>query len=92
MPKKQLIGTVVSDKMEKTVVVEVETKKRHPVYHKVVKKRKKFKAHDEVGAKLGDLVKIEETRPLSKNKRWQVMEVLNVKGQSSNVKSNPKSK
>ena len=76
MPKKQLVGTVVSDKMEKTVVVEVETKKRHPVYHKVVKKRKRFKAHDEVGAKIGDQVKIEETRPLSKDKCWKVVEIL----------------
>ena len=75
MPKKQLIGTVVSDKMEKTVVVAVATKKRHPVYHKVVQKRKKFKAHDEVGAKVGDLVKIEETRPLSKSKCWKVVEI-----------------
>jgi len=79
MPKKQLVGTVVSDKMEKTVVVEVETKKRHPVYHKVVKRRKKFKAHNEVGAKIGDAVVIEETRPLSKTKRWEVLEILNSK-------------
>ena len=76
MPKKQLVGTVVSDKMEKTVVVEVETKKRHPVYHKVVKKRKRFKAHDEIETKVGDLVKIEETRPLSKSKCWKVVEIL----------------
>lgn len=77
MPKKQLTGTVVSNKMEKTVVVEVETKKRHPVYHKVVKKRKRFNVHDELGAKVGDVVIIEETRPLSKTKRWRVIEVLN---------------
>lgn len=76
MPKKQLTGTVVSNKMEKTVVVEVETKKRHPVYHKVVKQRKKFTAHDERGAKVGETVRIEETRPLSKTKRWGVVEVL----------------
>jgi len=76
MPRKQLIGTVVSDKMEKTVVVEVERRQRHPVYHKVIKKRKKFKAHDELGAKVGDTVKIEETRPLSKTKRWKVLEVV----------------
>ena len=76
MPKKQLVGTVTSDKMEKTVVVEVETKKRHPVYHKVVTRKKRFKAHDEVGAKVGDLVKIEETRPLSKSKCWKVVEIL----------------
>ena len=77
MPKKQLVGTVVSDKMEKTVVVAVETKKRHPVYHKVVKKRKKFKAHDEIGAKIGDAVTIIESRPLSKDKRWRVAEIIN---------------
>jgi len=77
MPKKQLVGTVVSDKMEKTVVVAVETKKRHPVYHKVVTKRKRFKAHDEVGAKIGDAVIIIESRPLSKDKRWKVVEVVN---------------
>ncbi len=78
MPKRQLTGTVVSDKMEKTVVVEIETKRRHPVYHKVVKKRKKFKVHDERGAKIGDTVVVEETRPLSKSKYWRVMEVLSV--------------
>ena len=76
MPKKQLTGIVVSDKMEKTVVVEIETKKRHPIYHKVVKRRRRFKAHDEKGAKVGDAVVIEETRPLSKTKRWKVVEVL----------------
>jgi len=76
MPKRQLTGTVVSDKMEKTVVVEVETKHRHPVYHKVIKKRKKFKAHDEKGVKVGDSVVIEETRPLSKTKHWRVIEVV----------------
>jgi len=79
MPKKQMVGTVVSDKMEKTVVVEVETKKRHPVYHKVITKKKKFKAHDEAGAKVGDTVVIEETRPLSKDKRWEITEILNPK-------------
>ena len=79
MPKKQLTGVVISDKMEKTVVVEVETKYRHPVYHKVVKKRKNFKAHNEIGAKVGDTVVIEETRPLSRTKCWRVVEVLNAK-------------
>ncbi len=75
MPKKQLIGTVVSDKMEKTVVVEVETRRRHPVYHKVIKRGKKFKAHNETEAKIGDVVVIEETRPVSKDKTWKVVEV-----------------
>ena len=81
MPRKQLVGTVVSDKMEKTVVVAVETKKRHPVYHKVVKKRKRFKAHDEVGAKIGDTVTIIESRPLSKDKRWKVLKITSTKSQ-----------
>jgi small subunit ribosomal protein S17 len=62
--------------MEKTVVVAVETRRRHPVYHKVVKKRKKFKAHDEKGAKLGDAVVIVESKPLSRTKRWDVLEIL----------------
>jgi small subunit ribosomal protein S17 len=84
MPRKQLTGTVVSDKMEKTVVVAVETRRRHPVYHKVVKKRKKFKAHDEKGATVGDTVVIEETRPLSKTKRWKVTEIRNPKSETRN--------
>lgn len=76
MPRKRVTGTVVSAKMEKTVVVEVEERKRHPVYHKLVKRRKRFKAHDEKEAKVGDIVRIEETRPLSKTKRWKVVEVV----------------
>jgi small subunit ribosomal protein S17 len=76
MSKSRIIGTVVSDKMEKAVVVEVERRQRHPVYQKLVRRRKKFKAHNEKGAKLGDRVLIEETRPLSKTKRWKVVEVL----------------
>jgi len=85
--RKQLTGTVVSDKMEKTVVVEVETKTRHPLYHKVVRKRKKFKAHDEVGVRVGGHVVIEEARPMSKTKRWRVLEILGKsKGQKENSK------
>ena len=76
MPSKKVTGVVVSDKMEKTVVVEVERKKRHPVYHKLVRKRKRFKAHDELGAKQGDKVRIVESRPLSKEKRWKVAEII----------------
>jgi len=87
MPKRQLTGTVVSDKMEKTVVVEVETKRRHPLYHKVVKKGKRFPAHNEVGAKVGDVVVIEETRPISKTKRWKVLEIL---GKSKEQKAKSK--
>ena len=73
MPKKQLKGKVVSDKMEKTVVVEVETLKTHPRYKKTYKRHKKYKAHDEGKHKVGDKVMIEECRPLSKDKRWKVV-------------------
>ena len=72
-----MIGTVVSDKMDKTVVVAVETSVRHKVYKKTVKRTYKLKAHDEENAcKVGDKVKVMETRPLSKDKRWRVVEVL----------------
>ena len=75
--RKTLIGEVVSTKMAKTIVVEVDRQKAHPYYKRVVKRSKKFYAHDENGAaKLGDVVKIEETRPLSKLKRWQFKEVV----------------
>jgi len=74
---KILEGTVVSDKMEKTVVVKVIRKIRHPRYQKLVSKQKKYFAHDETGlAKEGNQVKIIQTRPLSKLKRWRVIEVL----------------
>jgi small subunit ribosomal protein S17 len=75
--RKEQIGKVVSDKMEKTIVVAVETYKKHPLYHKRIKYTKKFKAHDENNeAKIGDTVKIMETRPLSKDKRWRLVEVV----------------
>lgn len=75
--RKTLTGTVVSDKMMKTIVVRVERKVRHPLYHRIVKKAKKFKVHDEENsARRGDLVLISETRPLSKDKRWRLLEVL----------------
>jgi small subunit ribosomal protein S17 len=75
--RKTRVGKVVSDKMHKTVVVEVETTGRHPLYGKVVRHSKRFKAHDEAGAAhLGDKVVIAETRPLSKDKRWRVAQVL----------------
>ena len=75
--RKVMIGTVVSDKMDKTVVVAVETSVRHKVYKKTVKRTYKLKAHDEENAcKVGDKVKVMETRPLSKDKRWRVVEVL----------------
>src|ERR1700756_5787118 len=75
--RKTLIGEVVSTKMAKTIVVEVRRQKAHPFYKRVVSRSKKFYAHDEQGtAHLGDFVKIEETRPLSKLKRWQLKEVV----------------
>jgi small subunit ribosomal protein S17 len=75
--RKTRIGKVVSDKMEKTVVVAVERLVRHPLYHKLIKQTVKFKAHDDNNeSHVGDTVKIMETRPLSKEKRWRVVEVL----------------
>lgn len=75
--RRQLIGTVVSDKMEKTVVVRVERLIEHPKYHKRLRRSKKYKAHDENNrCHVGDQVRIEETRPLSKEKRWRVVEIL----------------
>ena len=77
MPRKILSGVVVSDKMQKTVVVEVETSKRHPLYNKVVRTSRKYLAHDEEQAcHEGDQVRIEECRPLSHRKRWRVVEVI----------------
>ena len=74
---KVIVGKVVSTKMKKTVVVEVETAKPHPLYKKIVKKRKKFKAHNEsFDLKVGDKVKIVQTRPLSKEKHFKVVEKL----------------
>ena len=70
-------GTVVSDKMDKTITVMVETKKTHPLYGKRVKYSKKFKAHDENNeCNIGDRVKVMETRPLSKDKRWRLVEIV----------------
>jgi small subunit ribosomal protein S17 len=75
--RKTRIGRVVSDKMDKTVVVAVETKVRHPLYGKTVNRTTKFKAHDENNeANVNDRVLIMETRPLSKDKRWRVVEIL----------------
>jgi len=70
------VGIVASDKMTKTVTVRVDRLVKHPVYRKYVKKRKKFMAHDETGAKIGDKVRIVETRPLSARKRWRVVEII----------------
>jgi small subunit ribosomal protein S17 len=77
--RKEQVGKVVSDKMDKTIVVAVETYKKHNLYHKRIKYTKKFKAHDENNqAKIGDVVKIMETRPLSKDKRWRLVEIVEV--------------
>ena len=75
--RKERIGRVVSDKMQKTVVVALERRVPHPVYGKMVKRTVKVKAHDEENsAKNGDLVRIAETRPLSKDKRWRLVEIV----------------
>jgi small subunit ribosomal protein S17 len=75
--RKVMIGTVVSDKMDKTVVVAVETNVKHKIYSKIQKKTYKLKAHDENNeCQVGDKVKVMETRPLSKDKRWRVVEVV----------------
>jgi small subunit ribosomal protein S17 len=74
---KEKVGRVVSDKMDKTVVVEVEVVKRHRLYHRALRRHRRFKAHDENNqAKTGDLVRLVETRPLSKEKRWRVAEIV----------------
>jgi small subunit ribosomal protein S17 len=75
--RKVQIGKVVSDKMDKTIVVAVETYKKHSLYHKRIKYTKKFKAHDETNeAQIGDTVRIMETRPLSKDKTWRLVEIV----------------
>ncbi|NLB51749.1 MAG: 30S ribosomal protein S17 [Syntrophomonadaceae bacterium] len=72
-----MIGTVTSDKMDKTITVSVETVKQHPLYKKTIKTSKKYKTHDENNqAKEGDMVKIMETRPLSKDKRFKLVEIV----------------
>jgi len=75
MPKRILIGTVVSDKTDKTVTVLVERKVQHPLYGKIIRRTKKYHAHDEDNAyKTGERVRIEETRPISKSKSWRVLD------------------
>ena len=76
--RKTRTGLVVSDKMEKTVVVAIERRVPHPIYGKMITRTKRLKAHDEENsAKVGDTVRIVETRPLSKDKRWRVVEIVN---------------
>jgi small subunit ribosomal protein S17 len=75
--RKERVGVVVSDKMDKSVVVKVERQLMHPIYGRTVKKMKRYVAHDESNdCKVGDMVKIVETRPLSKTKRWRIGEVI----------------
>jgi len=75
--RKVMIGTVTSNKMDKTIVVSVETNVKHPIYGKIVKRTYKLKAHDEENkCQIGDKVKVMETRPLSKDKRWRLVEIV----------------
>lgn len=75
--RKERIGLVVSNKMDRSIVVEIETKKKHPMYGKFVKQTNKFMAHDDKNdCNIGDIVKIMETRPMSKNKRWRLVEII----------------
>jgi small subunit ribosomal protein S17 len=75
--RKTRVGVVISDKMDKTVVVEVKRLVAHPLYKKIIRRRNKFKAHDPLNScQIGDKVLIEETRPLSRGKRWRIKEIL----------------
>ena len=75
--RKTRVGKVVSDKMDKTITVAIEDHVKHPLYGKIIKQRKKFKAHDENNeCRVGDRVRIMETRPLSKDKRWRLVEIV----------------
>lgn len=83
--KKKRVGYVISDKMDKTVIVAIETRMAHPRYRRVIRQISKFKAHDEENTcQTGDLVKIVESRPISKEKHWKVAEIISKK-KSSNV-------
>ncbi len=74
--RRRLTGFVTSDKMDKTVVVEITRAYRHRLYKKVVKSRKRVMAHDELGCQVGDLVRVVESQPISRNKHWVVQEIL----------------
>lgn len=76
-PRKIRVGTVVSDKMQKTVVVQIERLVKHPVYKRYVRRRKRFKVHDEKNeCHVGDVISFMDTRPLSKEKRWRLLEII----------------
>ena len=84
--RKTRFGKIIGNKMDKTVVVSVDTPKHHPVYKKTIRRAVKYKAHDEKNqCQLGDTVRIVETRPLSKNKRWRVAEIV-TKGEVADIK------
>jgi small subunit ribosomal protein S17 len=84
--RKTRFGKVISDKMDKTVVVAVDTPRRHPLYKKSIRRAVKYKAHDEKNqCRTGDSVRIEETRPLSREKRWRVAEII-TKGKVAEIK------
>ena len=84
--RKTRFGKVISDKMDKTIVVAVETPRRHPLYKKNIRRAVKYKAHDEKNqCRTGDTVRIEETRPVSREKRWRVAEIL-TKGEVAEIK------
>jgi small subunit ribosomal protein S17 len=85
--RRQMTGVVTSDKMTKTVVVEVTRTYQHPLYKKVVHASKRFKAHDELGAKVGDKVVIVETRPISRDKRWVVESIVRKQEQTVEVEA-----
>ena len=81
--RRRMTGVVKSDKMTKTVVVEVSRSYQHPLYKKVVHSSSRFKAHDEMGAKIGDLVQVVESRPLSRDKRWVVQSIIRRAGEAA---------
>lgn len=90
--RRRLTGVVTSDKMQKTVVVEITRRYRHPLYRKVITSRKRVKAHDELDSQVGDEVMIVESRPISKTKRWVVQEILKRSvdvGESEKVEAQP---
>ena len=93
MPKRVLTGTIVSDKTDKTVVVRVERRVKHPLYGKIIKRSKKYHAHDEGNAfKEGQIVRIEETRPISKLKTWRVLGAADANAPKAQAEEKPVSK
>jgi small subunit ribosomal protein S17 len=89
--RKEFVGTVISDKMQKTVIVRTAHLAKHPKYKRIIRRFNKFKAHDEKGvAKLGDVVRIQETRPLSKDKRFRLIEVIKRAATHADIKEDLK--